>query len=45
MLDRLVSEGGESGSEATKYAAVDALGFSATSTDEGGRFVVRVTTR
>lgn len=45
VVDRLVAEGGDSGAEAATYSAVEALGFSATSTDEGGRFVVRITTR
>jgi hypothetical protein len=45
VVDRLVAQGGEAGAEAAKYSAVDALGFSATSTDEGSRFVLRITTR
>ncbi len=45
VVDQVVAQGGEAGEEAAQYAAVDALGFSATSTDEGSRFVVRITTR
>jgi hypothetical protein len=45
VIDQLVAEGGDTGKEAAKFAAVDAVGFSATGTDEGGRFVLRFTTR
>ena len=45
VIDQLVAEGGDTGKEAAKFAAVDAVGFSATGTDEGGRFVLRITTR
>lgn len=45
VLDQLVAQGGDTGAEAAKYSAVQALGFSATSTDAGSRFVVRITTR
>jgi hypothetical protein len=45
VIDQLIAEGGEAGAEAEKFAAVDALGFSASGTGEGGRFVLRITTR
>jgi hypothetical protein len=45
VVDQLVAQGGDVGEEAAKYTAVEALGFSATSTDEGSRFVLRITTR
>jgi hypothetical protein len=45
VVDRLGEEGGESAAKAQKFAAVDALGFSGTSTDEGSRFVLRITMR
>jgi hypothetical protein len=45
VIDQLIAEGGETGKEAATFAAVDTFGFSATSTDEGGRFVLRITTR
>lgn len=45
VLDQVVARGGEAGQEAGKYSAVEALGLSASGTDEGGRFVLRITTR
>ncbi len=44
-LEQLREQGGEGAAEAEKYAALEALGLSASSTDEGGRFVLRITTR
>ena len=45
VVDSLVAQGGETGAEAQKWSAVEALGLSGGSTDEGGRFVLRLTTR
>jgi hypothetical protein len=45
VVEQLRAQGGETAAEAEKFAAVEALGFSASSTDEGSRFVLRVTTR
>ena len=45
VVEQVVAQGGEAGEEAARYAAVDVLGFSAASTDEGSRVVVRITTR
>ena len=45
VVDRLIAEGGDTGQQAAKFRAVRALGFSATGTDDGGRFVLRITTR
>jgi len=45
VIDQLAAQGGETGAEAAKFSAVEALGFSATSTDEGSRIVLRITTR
>jgi hypothetical protein len=45
LVDQAVARGGDTGEEAAKYSAVRALGLSATTTDEGGRFVLRITTR
>jgi hypothetical protein len=45
LVDQLIAQGGETGQEAARFAAVEALGFSASGTDEGGRFVLRITTR
>jgi hypothetical protein len=45
VVDGLVARGGDTGAQAAKFRAVRALGFSATGTDEGGRFVLRITTR
>jgi hypothetical protein len=45
VVDGMVAQGGDTGDQAAKFSAVRALGFSATSTDEGGRFVLRITTR
>ena len=35
VVDQLVAQGGDPGAEAAKFSAVEALGFSVTSTDEG----------
>jgi hypothetical protein len=45
VVDGLVAQGGDTGEQAAKFSAVQALGFSATGTDAGGRFVLRITTR
>jgi hypothetical protein len=45
VLDEVVAQGGEAGEEAAKFSAVDALGLSVAGTDEGSRFVLRITTR
>jgi hypothetical protein len=45
VIDQLVAQGGEAGEEAARFAAIEAVGFSSTTTDEGTRFVLRITTR
>jgi hypothetical protein len=45
VVEQLRAQGGETGAEAEKFAAVEALGFSVAGTDEGSRFVLRITTR
>jgi hypothetical protein len=45
VIEQLRAEGGDAAAEAERFAAVEALGFSASGTDEGGRFVLRITTR
>lgn len=45
IVDQLGEQDLGGGFEASDYAALDALGFSAGSTPEGGRFVLRITTR
>jgi Protein of unknown function (DUF3352) len=45
VLDQVVAQGGEAGEEAAKFSAVEALGLSVSGTDEGSRFVLRITTR
>ena len=45
VLDQVVAQGGGAGEEAAKYSAVEALGMSVAGTDEGSRFVLRITTR
>lgn len=45
VVDSLVAQGGPTGEEAQKWAAVEALGLSGGGTDEGSRFVLRITTR
>jgi hypothetical protein len=45
VVEQLVAQGGETGAEAAKFSAVEALGLSVSSTDEGSRFVLRITTR
>ncbi len=45
IVDQLAEQGGDTAAEAERFAALDALGFSSTTTDDGGRFVLRVTTR
>jgi hypothetical protein len=42
VIDQLIANGDQ---DAAKFAAVEALGFSASTTDEGGRIVLRITTR
>ncbi len=44
LVDQLAAQGGETAVQAEQFAALDALGFSAGSTDDGDRFVLRVTT-
>ena len=45
VLDQVVAQGGEAGEEAAKFSAVESLGLSVSGTDEGSRFVLRITTR
>lgn len=45
LVDQFAEQGGDTAAEAERFAALGALGFSATTTDDGGRFVLRVTTR
>jgi hypothetical protein len=45
LVDQAVAQGGAGATEAQKFAAVGALGFSATTTGDTGRFVLRITTR
>ena len=45
LVDQAAEQGGDAAEEAARFAALDALGFSATATDDGSRFVLRVTTR
>ena len=45
LIDQVIAQGGPDAEEAAQYSAVEALGFSASSTDEGGRFVLRITVR
>ena len=45
LVDQFIEQGGDTAAEAEKFRALDALGFSATNTDDSGRFVLRVTTR
>ena len=45
VLDQVVAQGGEVGEEAAKFSAVESLGLSVSGTDEGSRFVLRITTR
>ena len=45
VVDQLVAQGGTHAEEAATFSAVEALGFSVTGTDEGSRFVLRITTR
>ena len=45
LVDQVGEQGGDAAAEAARFAALDALGFSATATDDGGRFVLRITTR
>lgn len=44
-LDQVAEQGGDSAAEAEEWAALQAIGLSVTTTDDGGRFVRRVTTR
>ena len=45
LVDQFAEQGGDTAAEAERFAALGALGFSATTTDDGGRFVLRITTR
>ena len=45
VLDEVVAQGGQAGEEAAKFSAVEALGLSVSGTDDGSRFVLRITTR
>jgi hypothetical protein len=45
LIDQLAAQGGDSAEEAAKWKAVGALGVSAGTSDEGARFVLRITTR
>ena len=45
LVDQVAAQGGDSAVEAEEFAALGALGFSASTTDDGGRFVLRITTR
>jgi hypothetical protein len=45
VLDEVVAQGGRAGEEAAKFSAVEALGLSVSGTDDGSRFVLRITTR
>jgi hypothetical protein len=45
VVQQVIDQGGEDGDEAAKFTAAKALGFSMTTTDEGVRFVVRLTVR
>ena len=45
LIDLVVAEGGDDATQAQEYAALDAVGFSASTTDDGGRLVLRITTR
>jgi hypothetical protein len=45
LVDSVVAQGGPDAEAAKAYSAVEALGFSATGTDEGSRLVLRITTR
>ncbi len=45
LVDQFAGQGGDTAAEAEKWAALQALGFSATTTDDGSRFVLRITTR
>nr|WP_246215397.1 DUF3352 domain-containing protein [Modestobacter muralis] len=45
LIDQVVAEGGDDATQAQEFSALRALGFSASTTDDGGRFVLRITTR
>lgn len=45
VVDSLVAQGGPTGKEAAQWRAVEALGVSGGPTEEGSRFVLRITTR
>ena len=45
VVEAMRAAGGPDAAEAEDYAALDALGISATGTDEGSRFVLRITVR
>jgi hypothetical protein len=45
VIDQVVAQGGEDAAQVQEFSALRAFGFSATTTDDGGRFTLRVTTR
>ncbi len=45
VVEQLAAQGGETGEEAAKWQALEAFGGSTSTTDEGSRFVLRITTR
>lgn len=45
LVDQFTAQGGDAAAQAEELAALDALGFRATTTDDGGRFTLRITTR
>ncbi|QXG74541.1 DUF3352 domain-containing protein [Modestobacter sp. L9-4] len=45
VIDQVIAQGGDDATQAQDYAALGAVGFSASTADDGGRFVLRVTTR
>ena len=45
IIDLVIAEGGDDATQAQDFAALGALGFNASTTDDGGRFVLRITTR
>jgi len=45
VIEQARDQGGETAEQAARFSALEALGLSGTSTDEGGRFVLRITTR
>jgi hypothetical protein len=45
LVDQVIAQGGDDATQAQDFSALGALGFSASTTDDGGRFVLRITTR